>query len=228
MEASIISAARTAASATSMARLVMQSRGKRAVPMSIIGAGLISRYVVDFLLACDVEIAGVRVFDLNSDYAFETVARLGRSGIADTAVADSIEEAIRFGEIVLFATTAAAPHVKEVDWFSHHPLVLHLSLRDLAPEVILSSCNVVDDVDHCMRAQTSLHLTEAVTRDRDFVATSLPAMLGEGFSLPDDRPIIFSPFGMGILDLALGRHVLAALGHDATPVEDFFFDLTRI
>lgn len=228
MEASIISAARTAASAASMARLVMQSRDKRAVRLSIVGAGLISRYVVDFLLACNIEIDGARVFDLNSGYASETVTRLGRSGIADAAVASGIEDAIRYGEIVLFATTAATPHVKEVDWFSHHPLVLHLSLRDLAPEVILSSCNVVDDVEHCMKAQTSLHLTEVVTGGRHFVTTSLPAMLSEGFSHPDDRTVVFSPFGMGILDLALGQHILSALEHEAKPVEDFFFDLTRI
>ncbi|MEZ0606003.1 2,3-diaminopropionate biosynthesis protein SbnB [Paraburkholderia sp. IW21] len=228
MEASIISAARTAASAASMARLILGQRGTQAIRLSIVGAGLISRYVVDFLGACSIEIKGVRVYDLNNDYSSETVARLERCGLPDVLVSDCLEEAIRYGEIVLFGTTAATPHVRSVDWFSHNPLVLHLSLRDLSPEVILSSYNIVDDIEHCMKAQTSLHLTETATGSRDFVTTSLPEMLSTGCSIPQDRTVIFSPFGMGILDLALGQHVLSASKSSFAPVENFFFDLARI
>ena len=55
----------------------------------------------------------------------------------------------------MFATVAAAPHVHDPAWFAHNPLVLHVSLRDLAPEVLLGSTNVVDDVEHCLKADTS-------------------------------------------------------------------------
>ena len=48
----------------------------------------------------------------------------------------------------MFATTAGEPHVTIHRWFEHNPLVLHVSLRDLAPEMILASSNVVDDVEH--------------------------------------------------------------------------------
>ncbi|KMZ11448.1 Ornithine cyclodeaminase [Candidatus Burkholderia humilis] len=228
LEASIISATRTAASATSATRQVLTSRDVRTVRLAIIGAGLISRYVVDYLTACGIELSGVRVYDLNTGYARETAERLKRMEVNDVVVASSVEDAARYGEVVLFATTAATPHVTDSDWFSHNLLVLHLSLRDLSTDIILSSYNIVDDVDHCLKAQTSLHLTEIEAGNRDFVTTSLPAMLAKNIALPRDRPVIFSPFGMGILDLALGQYVLSVVNHDIQPIDDFFFDLTRI
>ena len=66
-----------------------------------------------------------------------------------------------------------------------------------APNVILASQNIVDDVDHCLKAKTSLHLTEMETGNRDFVSGSLVDVLEKRFKLDHDRPRIFSPFGLG-------------------------------
>jgi ornithine cyclodeaminase len=47
-------------------------------------------------------------------------------------------------------------------------VVLHISLRDLAPEILLASANIVDDIEHCLKANTSPHLTEQLIGNRDF------------------------------------------------------------
>jgi hypothetical protein len=47
-------------------------------------------------------------------------------------VHDSAEALIRSSDLVVFATVTARPHIENPAWFDHHPLVLNVSLRDLA------------------------------------------------------------------------------------------------
>jgi ornithine cyclodeaminase len=104
-------------------------------------------------------------------------------------------------------------------------VLLHVSLRDLTVQAILASHNVVDDTDHVCREQTSLHLAEQHTGNRDFIHATLGALLRGRVELPRDpaRTLVFSPFGLGILDLALAGFVRARVAADGggVPVADF-------
>lgn len=90
-------------------------------------------------------------------------------------------------------------------------VILHISLRDLSPAIITGCVNIVDDVEHCLQAGTSLHLAEGVRGRRDFVHASLGGLLVGEQSLPEGKPRIVSPFGLGMLDVALATHVYYAL-----------------
>ena len=142
---------------------------------------------------------------------------------------DEAEALIRSSDLVVFATVAARPHVHDVSWFDHHPLVLHVSLRDLAPEIVLASANVVDDVEHCLKADTSPHLAEQLSGNRDFVTGTLPDVLAGRVSVPADRTVVFSPFGLGVLDLAVGKFVYDEVARSGglRVVDDFFHELRR-
>ncbi|GAA3112153.1 2,3-diaminopropionate biosynthesis protein SbnB [Streptosporangium carneum] len=229
LESSIISAARTAASAALAAVLLSERRQVRPSRVGFVGAGVIARYIHSYLAASGFDFESVGVHDLSADHARGFAGYLARTGRIEPTVHDTAEELVRASDLIVFATVAAEPHVTDLGWFSHNPLVLHISLRDLSPEIVLGSCNVVDDVEHCLKAATSPHLAEQRTGNRDFIAGTLFDVL-TGTSVPDaDRPVIFSPFGLGVLDLALARYVydqVAASG-DLVTVPGFFHDLQR-
>jgi 2,3-diaminopropionate biosynthesis protein SbnB len=229
LESSIISATRTAASVALAADRL--SRGRpRPRRAGFVGAGLIARYIATFLTGTGWSFEEIAVHDLSADSAQGLRGHLERAGAAGrVTVHDSPEEVIRSSDLVVFATVAAAPHVHDPAWFGHAPVVLHVSLRDLAPQILLASTNVLDDVEHCLRADTSPHLTEQLTGSRDFVAGTLADVLAERLTVPVDRPVVFSPFGLGVLDLAVGKFVFDEIADrgELRVVEDFFSDLSR-
>jgi ornithine cyclodeaminase len=227
LESSVISAARTAASAALAADVLGRDRD-RPSRLGIIGTGLIARYVHTYLAALGHRFDQVAVHDLSAEHAAGFAGYLAAAG-ERPQVRDSAEAVVRESDLLVFATVAGAPHVHEPAWFGHNPLVLHVSLRDLAPEIILSSVNIVDDVEHCLKANTSPHLAEQRTGNRDFVHGTLDDVLTGGLGVPSDRPVVFSPFGLGVLDLAVAKHVydeVAAAG-ELTVVPGFFAELHR-
>ncbi|MGC4807679.1 2,3-diaminopropionate biosynthesis protein SbnB [Micromonospora sp. DT233] len=230
LEASIISAVRTAASAALAAERLSAARGAdRPRRLGFVGAGLIARFVHTFLAGNGWEFDEIGVHDLLEEHSAGLANYLRGADSAPVRVHDSAESLIQGSDLVVFATVAGKPHVTDPSWFDHNPLVLHLSLRDLSPEVILASTNVVDDVEHCLKAQTSVHLTEQQTGNRDFLAGTLFDVLTGATAVPADRPVVFSPFGLGVLDLGVGRFVydrVVAAGQ-LDVVEDFYAELER-
>jgi ornithine cyclodeaminase/alanine dehydrogenase-like protein (mu-crystallin family) len=156
-----------------------------------------------------------------------TACRLERHR-AVTVVPD-VEQLVRTCDLVVFTTVASTPHIADATLFDHNPLVLHISLRDLAPEILLRSQNVVDDVEHVMKANTSPHLAEQKTGDRSFVTGTLADIMTGRRTVDRSRPIIFSPFGMGILDLAVGNWVYqqAVAASQDLRLSNFFYEVVR-
>jgi N-[(2S)-2-amino-2-carboxyethyl]-L-glutamate dehydrogenase len=229
LEASIISATRTAASAALAADWLTRDR-PRGTRVGFFGVGLIARYIHTFLDSTGWSFEEIGIHDLSADSAAGFCDYLDRRGTAGrVTVHDTPEELIRSSDLLVFATIAGEPHVKDVTWFDHNPVVLHVSLRDLAPEILLASGNVVDDVEHCLKANTSPHLAEQLTGDRSFLHGTLSDVMSGRARLPTDRPLIFSPFGLGVLDLAVGKLVYDELMSDGAlqVVDDFFHELRR-
>src|SRR5205807_6855816 len=159
LESSIISAARTAASAA-LAAYWLSGRSRRAHSLGIVGTGFIARYVYDFLVDTGWEIEEVRLYDkspVESEKFKNTACRPEHH--RTVTVIPELTQLLRASDLIVFTTVASAPYISDASLFEHNPVVLHISLRDLAPEILLQSQNVVDDVEHVMKANTSPHLT---------------------------------------------------------------------
>ncbi|HVT61258.1 MAG TPA: 2,3-diaminopropionate biosynthesis protein SbnB [Thermoanaerobaculia bacterium] len=212
LEGSIISAQRTAASAAAAAHALCS--GVAPAAAGLIGTGVINFEIARYLAAVfPLGPASFILYDLDSERASRFASRLRKvTGGADVQVAASLEAILESAPLVSFATTATRPHVSSLAVCPRGAKILHISLRDLTPEVILACDNVVDDVDHVCRAQTSIHLAEQAVGTRSFVRCTLADIL-EGraqASPPEEKITVFSPFGLGILDLAVGKLVLDA------------------
>jgi N-[(2S)-2-amino-2-carboxyethyl]-L-glutamate dehydrogenase len=207
MEGALVSAMRTAASAALAAQVL---HAEPAPVVGLIGAGRISAEIARFVEAVFPNAVEWWVYDLDRARAEDFRSRLARPG-RDMHVAPSIEDVLVRCGLVSFATTAVEPHVSDLSMCPRGTTILHVSLRDLTPSVILAADNVVDDVDHVCRAQTSVHLAEQQVGHRDFMRAELGQILtGEAPARPDpDRLTIFSPFGLGILDVAVAARAAA-------------------
>ncbi|WP_437601974.1 2,3-diaminopropionate biosynthesis protein SbnB [Sorangium sp. So ce590] len=209
LESSTISAWRTAASAALAAAHLVPAG--RAAQVGLVGCGPINAAILRFLrkalpiggelLVHDIDAARARGFA--ASFPAETEA------LAVRAVG-AVREVLAGSSLVSFATTAAAPHVADLSPCAPGTTILHVSLRDLAPEILRDADNVVDDIDHVCRASTSLHLCEALVGHRGFIRCTLGDVL-RGAQIGRRSPggvSIFSPFGLGALDVALGALVL--------------------
>jgi ornithine cyclodeaminase len=202
-------------------RLVLPGLGA----VTLIGCGVINFEVLRFLRLVLPGLGAVTLFDLDArrraEFAERCAAQWPELAVAE---AGDLETALAAHRLVSFATTAARPHAG-LGSCAPGTLVLHVSLRDLTPQSLLTSRNVVDDVDHVCREETSVHLAEQLSGGRGF----LHGTLGE--HLDGTRPpvrdatavTIFSPFGLGVLDLAVAalvREVAEAEGRGLA-VPDF-------
>ncbi|MFI9359966.1 2,3-diaminopropionate biosynthesis protein SbnB [Kitasatospora sp. NPDC053057] len=227
LEASQISAARTAASAVLAAEVL--SGGRTAGRLVVVGAGIIARNILEFFGAQEWEIDELVVHDREAKYAQALVDHADTRLGYPARVVEDLGEALKAADVVVLATTAGEPYILDPETFAPGQLVLNISLRDLAPEIIGGAYNVLDDVEHCMKANTSPHLAEQLYGNREFVTGTLAQVIEGEVAVGTDRPVVFSPFGLGVLDLAVGAlvHDEAVAAGKATEIPGFFAETTR-
>lgn len=208
LEGSLISAKRTAASAALAAKHLQTA--EKIDCLGIIGCGLINFEIVRFLMSLFSEVQDLIIFDVVPSRArqFQLKCQSLYDGI-HLRVAEDSNEVLRAASLISLATTAIEPHIFDLSPCLPGSTILHVSLRDLAAEAILACDNVVDDIDHICRAQTSVHLAEQLLGHRGFIRCTLADILaGKAPARRDDESIaVFSPFGLGILDIALAKFI---------------------
>lgn len=225
LESSIISAKRTAASAALAAQYLWQQDTVSGV--GLVGCGLINFETLRFLLAVYPDIANVNLYDLSPERAEQFKSKILQfKSDLNVKISQSFSEVKERSPIISLATTAVNPHLNSLEKCWENAVILHISLRDFLPEVILQSDNVVDDIEQVCSNNTTLHLTEQQVGDRHFIRGTLGAIFNE--KIPSYNPqksvSIFHPFGLGILDMAVAKltQTLAGERKFGTIIPSFF------
>ena len=223
LESSQISATRTAASAA-LASATLHGSEDHVSTIGIIGCGTINLATIDYLFHVHPQINEVLSFDLRRERAHE-FSHLVKASHPEARgrVAKEPDEILAASNTIAIATTDSSHWLDLPPWHGPgHQVVLHTSLRDLSVPSILAAANVVDDPDHVCREATSLDLATQQTGNRDFITGRIgDLLLGAPLSSSPDSRVIFSPFGLGILDLAVASVVIAAASSSAVEINGF-------
>lgn len=204
LEGSIISAKRTAASAALAAKYLHGNKEESSI--GLIGCGRINKEILQFVKNEFPRIHRVYLYDLAMDRMDQFIS--WHQDDYEFIPCKDIEELFSYTKLVSFATTAGTPYLDHIDSLSSDHTILGISLRDLDVSVIEQAHNIVDDFDHVCRERTSIHLSYEALKSSDFVAGSIAEVVNGTIPARDEKkPSIYSPFGLGVLDLALSNYV---------------------
>lgn len=229
MEAAYVSAFRTAA-VTAVSALELGVHPLRR--LAVLGCGTLARAHLQLFSTVLPELESVVLYDLDRSRAAGLAAALTDDpdfGRLRVHVAETAEECVRDAQLVVPATVTTEGYLR-AEWFAPGALIVHVSLDDLLPEVVTSAgLVVVDDwnlVRHDHRRLLGRMYREGTLRDPDGAyrpgveprpdARQVDGSLGD--VLLGVRPgrgsdtdvVVCNPFGMSILDVALGSVVAAA------------------
>jgi 2,3-diaminopropionate biosynthesis protein SbnB len=200
LDGTLISSARTAASAALAARLIKPN--KTSELFTLYGAGVINRDVVNFLIDDGWELSRVQVNDFNpeSKVALEDFCRNKGTQIEHA----SMDASATSSDLISMATSALEP------WYDfeieRHQTILHISLRDILPHRLGQNVrNIVDDIDHAVKANTSLELLQREAGKIPQIENYRSLLAREPF---EQGATVVSAFGMGMLDVALASFVM--------------------
>lgn len=223
LESSIISAKRTAASAALAAKYLSNESNNKI--LSIIGCGFIGYEILRFILSQIQTISKIYIFDLSIDRAKDFKNKAQDEFGKEIIIVDSIHQIFKMQTIIALTTTASKPYINNDIEIHNNCLILNISLRDISADIISKSTNIVDDFDHVNRAETSIHLaTKLLKKELHYETISNVIDKKVEFRNNQNKLIIFSPFGLGILDIILADFCLTEANKNnfGTTIESFF------
>ncbi len=207
LEGSIISALRTVYSAILVSEHLLDTKNTKQT-LGIVGAGNLSKQFIKSFINQNWTVDQIALFDLDDQASNRLKATIHKINPAIKVVlAQNLEGLVKQSDLIFLSTTTSAPYISELAWFTHNPIVLNISLRDLEPEILLASNNIVDDTSHVLNANTSPHLAYQKSGNNDFINCSAYDLISGYHNFSPNKPTIFSPMGMGVLDLMLANYI---------------------
>ncbi|MEU8915008.1 2,3-diaminopropionate biosynthesis protein SbnB [Streptomyces nigrescens] len=208
LEGSLISASRTAAVTVLGARHLAR---KDFTDVALIGCGVIGTAQITALLQQFGHISTVHLYDARRAAADALAARITAEYPQVTVtVADSAEDAVRAGDVVVPCTVTDKPYI-EAGWLKRGAFLSNVSIMDVHKDVFLAADKVV--VDDWEQSNREKKIINQLVLEGKFSREALHAELGEilGGTRPgretDDELIVLNPMGMAVEDIACAAEV---------------------
>ncbi|PXY31075.1 2,3-diaminopropionate biosynthesis protein SbnB [Prauserella muralis] len=205
LEGALISAWRTAA-VTCLAARHLARPGFTDV--ALVGCGLIGSTQIAALLQQFAHLETVHAFDLDTEAARALAERF--AGQVTVRVAESAEDAVRAGDVVVPCTVTDTPYLG-YSWLKPGAFVANVSIMDVHKDVFLRADKVV--VDDWEQSNREKKIINQLVLEGSFSREQLHAELGEvlGGTRPgresDDEIILLNPMGMAVEDIACAAEV---------------------
>ena len=209
MDATLISAMRTGAATGVGAKYLARSESE---VVALIGAGVQARTQLEALQATVPGLRRARAYDVRAEtahaFAVEMRAALGM----DVQAVDTPQEAVEGADVIVTATVADEPIVKDA-WVKPGSLFAHVGSYQEEEEAVVVNADmlVVDDWETVLHRETPI-LAKMFLAGR-LSEADIHADLGEiilgrkpGRRAESER-IIYAPIGMGSEDVAVGWEV---------------------
>ena len=227
MESSCISGLRTACITAISAKALCAGEPRS---IALIGAGAIAEAHIRLLASYFPQLHSLYLFDQYPQHSRELLTRLKALLSAQhitPALTQTAEEAIRSAELIVTATTTTQGYIPFA-WLQPGSVLVHVSLDDVLPEVVLRAQNVIVDDWNLVKSDDRrllgrMYRAGLVVGPNDSAPPPVRRIDAElGAILTGERPgrqkesdiILVNPFGLAIEDIALARHIYDyALSH---------------
>ena len=207
IEGSLISAVRTAYSAVLVTDHLIKN--KKVNTIGVVGTGRIAFNIIKCLSNQKGSANNIILYDKVTKNAEDFSSQLQNKKFtlhSNIKVENKLDKLLQESDLLIFTTTGKTPYVDKYNLIKKNAVLLNISLRDIAPDIIEQSSNIVDDIEHVMNANTSPHLAQQKYNHTNFINATIGELLVNNLNF-DIKPIIVSPMGLGILDIALSKFV---------------------
>jgi ornithine cyclodeaminase len=209
MDGTLISAMRTGAITGIAARYLARKDSKC---VAVIGCGVQARTQLLALKTILPSLKNVKAYDIVEDNAKEYAKMMSEKLGIDVVAVRSAKEAVKGSDIIVTATVANEPIVKN-EWIEEGSFFSHIgSYQEEDYDTVLNSDKiVVDDWEQVKHRGTPIlakMYNEGLIKDESIYAELHEIVSGkkEGRESDDER-IFFSPIGMGSEDVAVAYYV---------------------
>lgn len=210
LDGSVIRATRIALSTVLAAELLQRKSNKKIQHIGIVGTGYIIQYLITSLLQ-NSTLAEVKVIEIleHTNVKFEQTIMQAKnmSDKLHFITATNLDCLVKSCELIIFATEFGTAKLQDLKLLQHNPIIINLSQTIIGANIILASNNITDDIDLALANNSNLQLAFEQAQKISFINGEIGSLLQHKFSIDYNKPTIFSPAALGVLDLILAQYV---------------------